>query len=410
MMKLIKENGAFRRFLGFSTFLGIGDTMFTMFMMWIVHYTYRNPVYTGIAGFLLAAPMILSFLAGPVVDKMPKPRVLRFTTLIKMAVVAAVLASHFVYYPGVWLFFVGIFLFRVGTVFSNTAYTALLPRIVDGDDLVLANTTTNIFGIIIGLAIGVPVIFLIGMEDFGTLYILLSSILVVSMFFALRLRSPETKKTDKSDTKAYFADLKQGFAFARKGVMLPLIGATIAMSFFSDVAYVNFPAFAELHMGDGSGYILLTMLALFGALLGSIFINMVSRKFDIGKILVAGFFITGLARIGFVYGIGHHLAAGIATYLIYIGLGSMVAIVFHVLIQKLPPKNMVSRVDTSITSLTAVAVALGALAGGFLGRALDDPNLVFIIQGVSYGLISLSLLFSKNIRHLPKTGDLPEQE
>jgi len=410
MMKLIKANGAFRRFLGFSIFLGVGDTMFTMFMMWIIHSTYQNVVYTGIAGFLLAAPMILSFLAGPVVDRIPKPRVLRVTTFIKMMVVAVVLASHFVHYPGVWLLFIGVFMFRVCTVFSTAAYTAILPQIVDGDDLVAANTTTTIFGIVIGVAVAVPFIFFIGMENFGTLYILLSSILVVAMLLSLRLCSPEIKKEGKSDIKAYLWELGEGVGFAKKGAMLFLVVAMTAMSFFSDVAYVNFPAFAEQHMGDGAGFLLLSMLALFGALLGSIFIGIASAKFTIGKIFIVGFIITGLLRIAFVFAISHNIAVGIATYLMFYGFANLIGIAFHVLKQKLPPKEMVGRVDTSITSLTAIAVALGALVGGFLGRILGDPDLILMIQGISFVGIALCLLPFKKIRGLAKISELQAQD
>ncbi|MCL2854974.1 MAG: MFS transporter [Defluviitaleaceae bacterium] len=415
MIKLFKENPNFRKFLMFSTFLGIGDGMFSMFMMWVVHYTYQNPVYTGIAGFMLAAPMVLGFIAGPWVDRWNKAVVLRFTTFLKMGVAAAILASHLIYYPGVWLFFAGIFLFRVGTVFSSTAYTSLLPRIVDGDDIVKANVATNITGITGGLIIGGTMIVLLrnainGDGGFGPLYIILAGTLAVSMFFALLLRSPEGRKAGKSTTKAYFAELKQGFAFARKGVMLPLIAATISMSFFNDVAYVNFPAFAELHMGDASGYIILSMLALTGSLVGSIIVGMVDKKFALWKILVGGFLLAGAVRIGFVQTIQHHVVAGILVYVMYIGLGSMISIFFHVLVQKLPPKGIISRVDTSIKSLSAVAVALGALAGGFLGRWLGDVNLIFMLQGASYVLIGICLISSKRIRTLPKIGEIGNSE
>jgi len=410
MIKLIKKNRDFRKFLMFSTFLGIGDTMFSMFMMWIVHYTYQNPVYTGIAGFMLAAPMILSFIAGPFVDRLRKPVVLRATTFMKMAVAAAVLASHFVYYPGVWLFFVVIFLFGTAQTFGSPAFSALMPKVIDGSDLPSANSALNVIGILAGLPFAAIMFLTMDSEGgFGRIYMIITGVLVLGLLSSFFLPNDKGGQTDKYATKMYFKELATGFSFAKSTVIFPLMVATISMSFFAEVAYANFPAFAEMHMGDASGYILLSVLALTGGLIGSILVGVVKDKFSLAKIFVGGFILMGLVRVGFVQLIQEHRTAGILTYVLYIGMATTVVILFNVVIQKLPPKNLVGGISTNTTSLSAVAGALGALAGGFLGNALGDVNLIFMLQGASYVLIGTCLLLSKKVRDLPKIKDLSEQ-
>ena len=73
--------------------------------------------------------------------------------------------------------------------------------------------------------------------------------------------------------------------------------------------------------------------------------------------------LAGMARIIFA-------AIGV-TMVIAIALDAT-GIVKNTLEQKIPPKDMVGRVDTLNTTFTAVSVALGALAGAFIGRAVTQ--------------------------------------
>jgi len=411
MFKLIKENKNFRKMAVFSTFVGIAQVMLGMFMMWVVHATYQNPIYTGIAAFMLVAPMALSFVVGPLVDRWNKATVIKFATLAELLAVGGLLFSYLVYYPGVWLFFAVIFLFRTAQTFGSPAFSALMPKVIDGSDLPAANSSLNIIAILAGLPFAAIMFLTMGNEGgFGMIYMIMAGVLVLGLLSSFFLPNDKSEQADRYATKTYFKELGAGFSFAKVTVLFPLMVATISMSFFADVAYANFPAFAELHMGDASGYILLSVLALTGSLIGSVLVGIVQNRLSLLKIFVGGFILMGLVRIGFVQLIQEYRIAGVLTYVLYVGMATTVGILFHVITQKLPPKNLVGRIRTNTTSLSSVAAALGALAGGFLGSVLGDANLIFMLQGASYVLIGICLLLSKKVRDLPKIGDLPEQE
>ena len=414
MQNLFHENRIFRSFLMFSTFMGIGRGMFGIFMMWVVHALFYNPMYTGIAGFMFGAPFVASFIVGPLVDRWNKARALQITCFVYLCVTALILAANIIFTPGVWLYFLSIFVFCLATLFNAPAHTAFLPRIVKGEDLIKANALMNITGIIGGIGVAVVLyLSLAGGADFILVYAFNTAFMFIALLFAVFLRSDEStedaEKSDKATFKLYFSELKMGLSFVKKGLMLPLVIAAIFMSFFADVTHVNLPRFAEYHLGTASGFIILSGLALLGGLVGSYICRMTEARLELWKILVGAFIAAGVTRILFVNNIADNYTRAILIYILYVGLGSAIGIFYRAIVQKLPPKNLISRVDTTITSLRAVAAAIGALAGGALGTLLYRVDLVFIIQGVSYILIGLCLCLSKHVRSLPKIADLAEK-
>lgn len=410
MQKLFAQNRNFRSLLLFVTFGGIGRGMFSIFMMWVVHALYQNPMYTGLAGFMFGAPLVASFIFGPLVDRWDKAKVLRVVEFVKFCVVIIILLAHIFYYPGIWLLLPAILIFSIASLFGSPAFTALLPRIVDGEDLVKANVLINITSVAGGLGLGAGLLILMaGDANFAWIYGINATVLLVSVLFALMLRYKEPvdaeKKNGGSALTSYLEELKTGFSFVKAGVMLPIVVTTMSMSFFSDVVYVNFPMFAEVHLGTASGYVLLSALALTGSLVGSYICRAVDSKFELWKILVAAFIFAGIVRIVFVNMIADYRAGGLLLYVLYGGIGSAIGIFYQVLTQKLPPKNLISRVATTITSMSAIAAAIGALAGGLLGTFLNVDT-VFLIQGGSYIIIGVLLCFSRQVRKLPKIREL----
>jgi MFS family permease len=404
MLKLFFANSNFRNLALFSTVGGIGRGLFGIFMMWAIHAMYHNPMYTGIAGFMFGAPLVFGFLVGPFVDKWDKTRVLRATEFIKFCVVAVMLLSYLHFYAGAWVFFLGIFIFSAATMFSSPAFTALLPKVVDSADLVKANAAMNIFGILGGLGMGAVLLFTAGDElNFTRIYIIIAAMLLVAALFTFLFRHKEATPPAPANGE-YLGELKEGFAFMRKGALLFLTVATVSMSFFNDIAYVNFPMFVEMRLGAASYYVLFSFLALTGGMLGSFVCRLAEPKFKMWQILAACIIVAGAARIVFVHVIEDNFARAILMYLVYVGLGSVVGILYHVLIQKLPPKNLTARVYTATTSLSAGAAAVGAIAGGILGTHLSPDNVLFI-QGGAYIAIGALLCMSKSVRDLGQSSD-----
>jgi len=415
MSKLFLANGNFRNFLLFQTFRGIGSGIFSIFMMWMIHFEYQNPFYTGAVGFMFAFPFIASFIVGPFVDKRNKVTLIRIACFVQFIIAGLLLVIPYIFTPGIWFFLFAVFIFYTALVIDQPAETALLPMIVDGEDLIKANALINIVATAFGLGIGVFLYFSMdGNNGFQLVYAINAAVLLIALVFSALLRSPESKQSDvKADTavfKTYFTELKAGLLFVRHGVVMFLIVFLVFMDIFASVAYVNLPMFAQVHTGQASGYIILTALAMVGGILGSYISRIVGAKLEVWKIFVACFILAGIARIVFVNVIAQDFSRALWIYILYIGLGSTIGMFFRTLMQKLPPKHMIARVNTITTSLFSVTSALGALLGGLLGTLIANVDTVFIIQGISYIVIGVCICLTGPIRKLPKIDDVTEVE
>jgi len=427
MSSLFRSNTNFRNYLIASTLYGIGAGVFSIFMLWSIHDLHQSTLYTGLAGFLTAAPMVLSIVVGPLVDRWNKAKVLRLMCFIDLCVIASVLAMSVFMTPNVWLLLAAVCIFSATKLFVNPAGVAILPQIIGADDLVKANAFSQIFSLLGGLLVGVGLYI---MMELGAAFSLVYAVNVVFMLLALvvmqSVRSNEPPHPEKS---TYFKEIREGFAFIKGVVLLPLMTAFIFLGFFSDMAYANIPMFAQTHFGAATGYIILTALALLGSLLGAAIAAFVESKYKVWVIFIFGFFLAGTARVLFVLILPNSIAAGIAIYMVYVGLGSSAGIFFQSLLQRITPKHLTSRVLTIFVSLISVAGAVGAVIGGILGMALtrcDCPayvypyvcesacnngsDIVLMIQGAFYAVIGIFLLFSKRVRALPMMKDIAAAE
>ena len=413
MQKLFMENSNFRTYLIFQTFNSIGTGIFSIFMMWAIHSQYQNPIYTGLAGFMFAVSGIANFIVGPFVDKHNKVFLIRVVCLIQFCVVAFLFIISFAFTPGVWFYLGAILVYHVMTMLGVPAKTAYLPTIVSGEDLVKANALVGILGSVIGLGIGAFLyIAMAGDTGFEMIYAVNAVILFLALIATPFLKNI-AQTSDKKIAKSYLSELKAGLAFVWRGsetgqvnrVLLCLVTAFVFMSIFANIASVNMPMFADIHVG-GSGYILIVALGLVGGIVGSYISRIIGPKYKLGTIFVVGIIVTGIVRIIFVNVMPGNFTRSLWILVLYTGLAGAAAILFQTLRQRFPPKHLIARVSAIYISLLSAAASVGALLGGLMGSLMIDVGMIFIIQGASYIVIGIFLFFSKSIKNLPKISDM----
>ena len=404
MLKLFKQNKMFRVLLGYQFFSGIGGAMFSMFILLSIHLIYDNPIFTGIAGFLMAAPRIASFAVGPIVDRRNKVAIMRITTLLEFVVLGLLAFTPLINHLGVLFMFAVIFTYNLAALFENPAGTAYLPQIVAEDEIMPANSLINIVALTGGVIIA-AVLFssLAGEINFRFLYGFSAVFIALAFLFSLFLKN--TTSGAETATLNYLQDLKNGGTFIRKNVLLFIIIAMVAMSLGGEIAHINRPMFLEHHVG-AQNYVLFAVVGLVGGIAASALVGVLGDKFKIGMMVLVLFAIAGCVRFVFVFLVPVHLISALATAAIYAAVGSAIGIVFNALIQKIPPKDMVGRVDTMATTFMAIAVTFGALFGGFLGSTVAETGHIFIGQGIGYILIGVFLIFVPGVRRLDKMKEI----
>ena len=410
MLKLFKENKMFRVFLAYQAFSGLGGGMFQLFILLSVHLIYQNPIYTGIAGFLMVTPSIFSFAIGPIIDRKNKVNIMRLTSVLEFLSVALLTFVPFQEVFGVWFMFMVILIFSLSALFEVPSGNALLPQIVHEDDIMKANSLVNIAALIGGIGIGIILLISLGGEvDFSFVFGFSSAFIAIAFIFSLFLKDTlKGKKQGTKPPKNYLGDLKEGAKFLRHNILLYIVIAAVAKNFAIEIASINMPMFAEYHVG-ASGYVLITLMGLVGGIMASYFVGLFGSRLKVGKLIFVLFALAGMVRVVFVLVLPHHYIGGLVALVFYAALGGSLNIVFQSLRQKLPPKDMVGRIETISTTLSAVFLAIGALIGGFLGSIVPVVDHIFIYQGIAYTIIGIIVMLVPKIRHLPKMNDMKRE-
>jgi len=413
MIALFKENRMFRVFLGYQLFSGLGGVIFSVFMLLSVHLIYQNPIYTGIAGFLIAVPFIFSFAVGPVIDKSRKPVIVRWTTLLEFAAIGLLAFTPLHEQIGILFLFAIIFIAATAAAFESPAGKALLPQIVQGEQIVKANSIIQITQMLGGIAIaGLLFISLRDGADsnFSFIYGVSAVFLAVAFMFALFLKEPINKETsEKPKAQSYFSDLKAGAKFLSRNTLLFITLAYISMALVGEIAAVNRPMFFEYYAG-AQGYIVFGIMAMIGGIVASILMGVLGEKFKVGRLVFVLMLVAGAIRFAFVQVLPLSYVGALIILIFYATFASSVDIIFSSLEQQMPPKDMVGRVKTISTTFAAISVAVGALAGGFFGNIVPVVDHIFIFHGISYAVIGVFIILVPSVRRLPKINEIGESQ
>jgi len=411
MQELFKQNKMFRRLLTYQFFSALGGAIFNFFILLSVHLIYQNPMYTGVAGFLMAVPFIFSFAVGPIVDRRNKVSIMRLTTLLEFSVLSLLAFTPLQEQIGVLFMFGVILAFGIAALFESPASSALLPQVVGEDKILEANSMINIVAMAGGVVIATTLFITLREEIlFSFIYGLSAIFVAIAFIVSLFLKNTDSKdSTSKTSLAEYVKDLKEGAKFVRDNVLIYILIAATAMGSFGEVTFINRPMFLEYHVG-AQGYIVFSVLSLLGGILASSFVGKIGNKYKLGKLIFILLLMSGVVRIIFTLVLPIRLMGGVAAMIAYATFGTAVGIVFSSLNQKIPNKDMVGRVVTISTTVRSIFVTIGALIGGFLGSIVPVVDHIFIYHGLSYLAIAAFMWFVPSVRALPRMDEIEKGE
>jgi len=355
----------------------------------------------------MSAPLVFSFVAGPVVDRSNKVKIMRLTTLLEFGVLALLTFTPLLENLGVMFMFGVIIVFSIASLFEGPSGTALLPHIVGDDDILPANSLINIASLLAGILLAILLFGLLADgENLRLIYGLSTCFLACAVAFSLFMRDPSTKNTPADAPKhGFLSDLLVGVKFLRKNILLFFLIAYAARTFVGQIAYVNMPAFIEYYAG-AQGYILISVVSMVGGLIASSLVGTLGKKFKVGQMMLVLFVLTGVSRVAFALLLPESFYGALVIVVMFSTFVNASGIVYGSLEQKLPPKDMVGRVDTMSTTFLAIFVALGALSGGFIGRVVPNVAYILITQGILIVLTGMYLILVPAVRKLPKIDDI----
>src|ERR1700751_931002 len=367
----------------------IGTWMQIVAQGWLIYRVSHSSRLLGLNDFLGGLPIFLFTLIGGVVaDRTERRKVLLASQYIQMfsaTVLTVQVATGGVH---VWHILCLSFVSGFAQAFGGPAYSALIPTLVDREDMPNAIALNSIqfnLAVTVGPALAGITLARLGEKwCFGLNAVsFLAPIISLSMISARFL--PE------KSMEAMFKSLKQGIHFiSRQGAMVALIVLAFAMTFLSMPMRTYIPVFVKdiFHRGPETYGTLLSLMgvgSICGSLAGASVGNM-SRKgrFALTMLMVMGAGIAGFSLSKFLP----------FTYAMLVVVGASMMAVFATvtsLVQLIVTNEMRGRVMSVYNFAFRGGMPIGNLVSGWLVPVYTAP-IVLAVNGFLLILVALYFL------------------
>jgi MFS family permease len=459
-MRELLSNRDFRRLFVGRLVTNAGDSLYYIAAMWLVWELTKNPLYSGIAGFLTMAPQALQFLFGPLVDRWDVRNILVRTQATQAVLVLVVPLAA---YTGHLSALLVLALMPVLSMLNQLVYPAqssALPRIVEQDELVEANSAFSLAYQGVDMVFNATAGVIVALFGAVTLYTVDSvTFVAAAMLFAGVHVPPAASSDDEADAAtegpdgtgkpgaaadgspdsgmaadgdaptepdpvatdggpnqdadgdelpgpaaeslSYVADLKEGLAFLRGTVLVLVVVGAAFVNFAGGGLMAALPAFADA-VGGAGAYGLLTAAFAAGNLSGAVLAGRLDH-YPFGWLSIACFAVSGVAWTAAI------AVSWVPATALLLGLSSVPMGITNVLLSSLVqaavPEDKLGRVSSVLGSAATFGMPFGMLAGGAVAGAFG-PRAAMGAGGVAVLLFAGYWLILPSLRTLPAVGDI----
>ena len=365
----------------------IGTWMQIVAQGWLIYRLSHSSFLLGLDQFLAGLPIFLfSLIGGVIADRTERRKILIVSQYVQMAsagILTVLVALGMVH---VWQILCLSFVSGFAQAFGGPAYQALIPTLVEREDMPNAIALNSIqfnLAVTVGPALGGMALARWGEKwCFG-----LNALSFVAPVISLTMISARFLPAKSSET--LMKSLQQGIRFIRQqGSMEALIGLAFAMTFLSMPMRTYIPVFVKdiFHRGPETYGNLLSLMGV-GSICGSLGIASLGNVAKKGKLALVGLIFLG-GGIS-VFSLSHWLPVSYAT-LVLVG-AAMMAVFATVtsLIQLITTNEMRGRVMSVYNCAFRGGMPIGNLVSGWLVPVYTAP----IVLGVNGGLLVLVALY-----------------
>jgi predicted MFS family arabinose efflux permease len=333
------------------------------------------------AGAALAAeflpPVLLGPVAGVVVDRWDRRRVMMAADVLRAAAVALLLLARD---PGdLWLVYVALVVESTGTVVFRPAAQAHTPVVV-GTGTVLSganalNSITDGVARLAGAPLGVALLGLVGFE--ALVLIDMASYLVSVGLIALM-----SKRATTTTARGVGKELAEGLAFLKKERTASslLVVSSVFLAANASLSALLVPFVMTTFGSMGPVGLVMSGLGV-GFLLGAPLTRLLVDRLRTGPLLAAALVATS---VGFVLLFSSRSTTSALPAAVLIGLaGSAVLVVTQTAVQRVTPTDVLGRVSAVMFTGEAVATFFGALAGPALAETTSPRTAAYAACGIT---------------------------
>jgi predicted MFS family arabinose efflux permease len=355
---------------------------------WLVYDLTKDPFYLGLDLFLGQLPIILFSLVGGVfADRMDRRKMLLVSQYIQMACAFLLAILFFTHTVRVWHILSLSFIVGLGQSFGGPAYSALLPTLVNSEDLANAIAMNSIqFNLarIIGPTIGGLAYTVFGatwcftLNGVSYLAVIVSLFMIQVKFVPLRSREPILKS------------MKEGLGFIRQREGLaPLVVLAFSTTLFGFSLNGFLPVIVRtiFHKGPET-YELLLVSSGAGSICGALIVAAMEKLKGQGRAALLALFVLGTATVAFALSKWLPLSC----ILIFIGGAAIMASASLMLslVQLIVTDQMRGRVMSVYNLAFRAGMPLGSLA---LGKLIPLLGVSVALAGNGLLLVAVTLFF-----------------
>jgi predicted MFS family arabinose efflux permease len=362
----------------------IGTWMQEIAQNWLVLEITNSPFLLGLDAFLGDIPIFMfSLVGGVIADRMDRRKLLLISQVVQMAsalTLSFLIATHRIQ---IWHILVSSFVVGTAQSFGGPAYSALVPSLVEKEDLPNA-IALNSIQFNLARVIG-PVLGGLALKYVGSAWCFgLNSLSFVAVIISLLNLHINFKPPHTGDS--ILTGMKQGISFVRKqGAMETLILIAFCMTALAIPMITFLPVFAKnvFHQNELT-YTLFLVASGLGSITGALTVASLGNIPNKGRIALTMLMALGAGITGF--SLSHSVAA--SCVLLFIS-GAVLMCAFAMiasLVQLITPNDMRGRVMSVYNVAFRGGMPFGSVTTGWLVPIFSAPSVLSV-----NGLVLLSL-------------------
>jgi len=366
----------------------IGTWMQIVAQSWLIYSLTNSPEMLALDQFLNGIPIFLfSLVGGVLADRMDRRHVLLGSQFVQMAcalTLAVLVGFHLVH---VWMILCLSFVAGLAQAFGGPAYAALIPTLVDKEDMPNAIALNSIqfnVAVTVGPALGGIALHSLGQ----TWCFALNAASFLGPILTLNLI--KTRFLPIKTGESIMTSMKQGFHFIRRqGAMEVLIVLAFLMTFLAVPARTYLPVFAKdiFHRGSET-YALFLSLSGVGSIAGALTVAALGNVRNKGRVALTLLICLGASMAGFA--LSTSLVA--SCVMLFLFGGAMIGVFAMVssLVQLITTNEMRGRVMSVYNCAFRGGMPMGNLITGKLVGLYTAP-VVLGVDGLL--LVAMALWF-----------------
>jgi MFS family permease len=395
---------SFRWLLASSVVTNVGDGIALAAGPLLVASQTRDPLLVSMALLSQMLPILLfGVFAGAIADRLDRRRIVIVVNLLRAIVFVALSAAIVSETVNIAVVLLALFMLGTAETFADVATSSILPRLVQREDLGIANARTNGAFLLTNQLIAPPIgafLFTVGMAlPFGAtaLTFALGAVLVSRVVMS-------TATEARAQATSIRADMVEGVRWLIAHPPMRTLALTIVLfNVTYGAAWSVLVLYAGERLGmDALGFGLLTTAIAIGGIVGTLSYGSLERRFSLGDIM----------RVGLVIETVTHLVLALTT-LPAVALAMMVIFGAHAFVwgttstvvrQRAVPDELLGRV-TGVYHVGVIGgIVVGTPIGGLLARTFG------ITAPFWFGFVGSALLVAvlwRQFDHIVHASEAP---